>query len=904
MTRLAPLLLALFMLPALIAPMAAGMGVVSIDYGTAFMKAALVKPGMPFDVVLSSDSKRKVPSVVAWKQHERLFGSDAENAAGRFPKDTYAAMKLLLGRELSNEQVKQRQAQLYHTDLVAADNRPEAIGALRTLKTADNQDIVYSIEELVGMQLAHMKQLAEATAGEDVKVTYPGNIGTFGGLDVVLTVPGYFTAAERQAIFDAAQLAGMKPRLVSDGAAAATSYALSRTFPKPEKHMFYDAGAGSTRATIVEFSTQQVKADSVLLIGSTQKEATIVDVLSIGWDRQAGGLALDLIVRDILADKFEKTAAGQSLSTPLRQNDRAMAKLLKEGNRVKQILSANAVASSSVEGLAEDMDWRGKVDREEFEDAVRRSGLGKGFTQPISDALQRADLSIHDLDSVILVGGSTRVPLVQAALREAGVPESKFAQNVNADEAAAMGAAFYGASYNPQFRMKDIRGYDANPYPVLLRDPLNGGKEEVLFGIQSFKNDLVLKSYTGTNVHEDFVMQVGYANDAECLVDGFSQDVALFNISGISSALAHLTANGDISGVKTELNVTFVSKPLGTYAVQNAVLNVKPKVKTGLSAALKSFFGAGGGSDDSEVETTEGNNSTATAAKKLTEAKDKLIKLTVETIPQGGYKPMESRQLKTSKDLLYLLDKDNERRAQRDEARNLLEGYIYRVRDLLEDKSVLSASKKDEREKIKQRVDDISIYLASEGDKAEISVLKLKRADLERHVRPIETRISEASLRDQASESFLRVLGDADAFVQGAQANLTQALNEGISSKYGKAELDTLANTLAKDKKWFETSAALQKKKRIDEDPVFLVEELQKRQRKFSDTIRKLKKRKIAKTRPPKKASPTQEGEAEGSKGPSGTKEPEVPPPPEEAGSAPPTEQTQAKHSPPLHEEL
>ena len=209
------LLLLLSVLPSMVSCM----GVISIDYGTAFMKAALVKPGMPFDVVLSRDSKRKGPSVVGGKKHERLFGADAENAAGRFPDDVYAGMKLLLGRSYDNATVLERQSQLYGTNLVPAPQRPQAIAVQRPLKTQDDKPFVYSVEEIVGMQLSHMKQLAEATAREEVKVTYPGNIGTFGGLDVVVTVPGYYTAQERQAIYDASQLAGMKPRLVSDGAA-------------------------------------------------------------------------------------------------------------------------------------------------------------------------------------------------------------------------------------------------------------------------------------------------------------------------------------------------------------------------------------------------------------------------------------------------------------------------------------------------------------------------------------------------------------------------------------------------------------------------------------------------------------------------------------------------------------
>ena len=913
-------LLSLLLVSTLLPLFVSGMGVISIDYGTSFMKAALVKPGLPFDVVLSKESKRKVPSVVGWKKYERLFGSDAENAATKFPKDTFAALKGLLGREWSEEVESSRQAAVYNTDLRSLPGREEAIGVLRPLKTNDDSEIILSVEELVGMQLGHMKQLAEATAGEEVKVSYPGNIGSFGGLDVVLTVPGFFTAPERRAIYDAAQLTGMKPRLVSDGAAgefvpnsfrfvrigstdnvcpsapAATSYALTRTFPKKERHMFYDAGAGSTRATIVEFSTEKVQPDSVHAIGTPQKEVTVVEVVALGWDRQAGGLELDLILRKLLADKFSQTPAGKALEVPVEENDRAMARLLKEAVRVKHVLSANTVATSGIEGLAEDKDWRGKIDREEFEAAVDKAGLTPRFTKPIHDALARAGLKIADLDSVVLVGGSTRVPLVLAALREAGVPEEKVAQNVNADEAAVMGAAFYGASFNPQFRMKEIRAYDANPYPVLLRDP-HSPKPELLFGTGSFREDTITKQY-GAGVQEDFVAELEYDVHSALLADGFSNQVAYFNVSGISSALADLKAQGEISGVETDLNVTFVSKPLGTYAVQSAVLNVKPKVKTGLAGVLKGFFGVGGSSEDEEKD-ADGEAGNSTSAKKPVEAKDKLIRLSADTVVQGAYKPMDPKQLKRAKEMLYLQDRENERRSQREEARNLLEGFIYRVRDLLEESTEFqSVSKKQEREKIRQKADDINTYLSKEGDKAELSALKLKRTELESLVKPIEVRLSEAGIRDEAVKSFQAALDDAQTFVNEAQANLTHAIQQETASKYSKTELDSLVTSLSKDQKFFDERTALQTKTKKDEDPAFVVEELHKRKRKFSETIRKLKKRKIAKTRPAKKQPPTaatKEDPAEPE--PATTPEPADDEQQQQQQAPPPPEQQEAPHS-------
>lgn len=203
------------------------MGVIGIDYGTESMKVSLVKPGQPFDVVLSRDSKRKIPSAVAWKNQERLFGTDAVNLATRYPGDTFVGVKFLLGRSSEDEKAKARQQQLLGTKLVPTTLRNDTTIALQreTDYTLNKEGAdVYSVEEVVAMQMNHAKLLAEEQAGEEVIRTYSGTIGTFGGLDVVVTVPISFTAAERQSILDAANVAGMKAKLVSDGAAGESLY--------------------------------------------------------------------------------------------------------------------------------------------------------------------------------------------------------------------------------------------------------------------------------------------------------------------------------------------------------------------------------------------------------------------------------------------------------------------------------------------------------------------------------------------------------------------------------------------------------------------------------------------------------------------------------------------------------
>ncbi len=184
----------------------------------------------------------------------------------------------------------------------------------------------WSVEELIAMQFAYVRDLAESTAGEKVH-------------DVIVTVPPYYTQFERDAVVDAIEISGLRTlALINDGTAVAVNYAMTRSFPNTEYHVIYDAGASSIRATVVEFSA--VPSDSK---SKSAKEATQITVQGVGYDRFTGGTELDRRVRDLLLNDFQKR-----YKRDISNDKRAMAKLWKEANRVKTILSANNEAQATV----------------------------------------------------------------------------------------------------------------------------------------------------------------------------------------------------------------------------------------------------------------------------------------------------------------------------------------------------------------------------------------------------------------------------------------------------------------------------------------------------------------------------------------------------------------------------
>jgi hypoxia up-regulated 1 len=234
----------------------------------------------------------------------------------------------------------------------------------------------------VAMQFAYVKDLAESLAGERV-------------YDVIVTVPPFYSQFERDAVADAIEISGLRTlALINDGTAVAINFAMTRSFPKPEYHVVYDAGASSIRATAVSFAERSGKG-----------AGTMISVLGVGYDRSTGGIELDRRLQEILIENFNSKH-----KRDIRQDKKGMARLWKEAGRLKAILSANSDGTSTVsvaridlistrhrcdkqvESLAWDIDFRSKLTRASFEDAC--DDLKERFAQPIFNALDNAGLTL------------------------------------------------------------------------------------------------------------------------------------------------------------------------------------------------------------------------------------------------------------------------------------------------------------------------------------------------------------------------------------------------------------------------------------------------------------------------------------------------------------------------------
>lgn len=452
--------------------------VVGLDIGTEYIKAALVKPGVPIDIVLAKDSKRKLPAVVSLKPlkqgqtpnpqdgvyPERSYGSAAQALAPRYPGDTYPNLKQLLGLPADTSSVVQDYSKKYPALQITKADSIRGTVAFQS-PSFSKTDRSFAIEELLAMQLKDTIENAQIMAGKAHKVK-----------SAVLTIPPFYTIEEKAALELAADLAGIKVLgVVTDGLAVGINYATSRTFEdinagaKPEMHMVYDVGAGYTSATVLKFQGRSVKD-----VGKFNKTIQEVIVLGTGWDRTLGGDALNYLIMEDMASKFVESPAGSKLGKTAQDilaNGRASARMWKDAEKVRQVLSANQAGSASFEELYGDVDFKYKLTRAAFE--KMSESTAERLDAPFANALKMANITAAELDSVILHGGAIRTPFINKRLEKlAGA--AKLRSNVNSDEAAVFGAAFKAARLTPSFRVKEIRDLDAAVYPTWM----NYRKEE------------------------------------------------------------------------------------------------------------------------------------------------------------------------------------------------------------------------------------------------------------------------------------------------------------------------------------------------------------------------------------------------------------------------------------------
>jgi len=754
---------------------------------------------------------------------------------------------------------------------------------LKRLMVKVGDHIVYT-EEILSQLLAKARQYATTEAGAPVK-------------DCVITVPYYWSHAQRQALLDAANLAGFNVlSLLNQNMAIALKFMTDRDFEEGPQHVvFYDMGTSDLQVSLYRFESQKGRGKTKWVNNAT--------LLATAGDNSLGGSAFDSAIVDVWIQKLKDKFGPEFVLPP-----QAVTKLQKQAKKTKEVLSANKESHIAIESLLPDFDFRASINREEFE--KRTEALVERALAPLKSVLEAANLSPQQLDLFEMFGGGARIPKIQDTVK-AYIQPVQLSRHLNTDEAAAFGAAIFAASKSSQHRVKDFNAKDGSNahYPVIIKATDVAGRSlaedsapaaEPASSPEGVDLDRVLykeSSRLGSRrtlkikTDKDIYVELKYP-ETVALEDGISHLIARYKISFpkdlhsryniTDTPTAHirfeLTSSGTVTLTSADAQV-----PIITHKVVKTKMNVtKEPSETETDASSSSDTPAESSSDDSySDETNETAEAEASSESKddtsseqhpstsdstdtsvtedsqtVVEEKTEIreihsvspVKLVVETLSSHG---LSALQLSEARNRLKVLDDEEKVRLETEHAKSDLEALIYSIYDKLEDSEIVKYSTSTERSTLADTLGSSSNWLEEDGADASKADYLEKKSALNKLWNKITLRISESrDLPDSIAKCRATIGLARDALVKIQDTrNVTQS------------DIDSANEAINKVEDFISAASKAESDRPLHEDPMTLSSHINMRCREFGWRIdflsKKPRKMKPVDPKPEPETSPT-----------------------------------------------
>jgi heat shock protein 1/8 len=398
---------------------------IGIDLGTTYSCVGVWQNDR-VEIIANDQGNRTTPSYVAFNEKERLIGDAAKNQVSMNPTNTVFDAKRLIGRSMNDSNV-QRDMKHWPFKVVPGKSNQPMIQV-----NYNNEEKTFSPEEISSMILIKMKEIAESYIGKEVK-------------NAVITVPAYFNDSQRQSTKDAGTIAGLNVlRIINEPTSAAIAYGLDKK-DKEQNILIFDLGGGTFDVSILSI------------------DEGIFEVKATAGDTHLGGEDFDNRMVDFCLLDIKK-----KLKKDLTGNERGLRRLRTACERAKRTLSSSKQAHIEIDSLVDGIDYNTTISRAKFEEI--NMDYFRKCMEPVEKVIKDSKISKSQIDEIVLVGGSTRIPKIQEIL-SSFFGGKELCKNINPDEAVAYGATVQAAllsGHNNSESLKDLLLIDVTPLSLGL----------------------------------------------------------------------------------------------------------------------------------------------------------------------------------------------------------------------------------------------------------------------------------------------------------------------------------------------------------------------------------------------------------------------------------------------------
>uniref|UniRef100_A0A8C8EKM2 Uncharacterized protein n=1 Tax=Oncorhynchus tshawytscha TaxID=74940 RepID=A0A8C8EKM2_ONCTS len=648
------------------------MSVVGIDVGFQSCYVAVARAG-GIETVANEYSDRSTPACVSFGPRNRSVGAAAKGQVVTNCKNTVQGFKRFHGRAFLDPYVQSAKSSLVY-DLA---QMPSGMTGIKVMYMEEEK--VFSIEQVTAMLLTKLKETAETAMKKPVA-------------DCVISVPSFYTDAERRSVIDAAQIAGLNClRLMNETTAVTLAYGIyKQDLPAPEEKprnvVFVDLGHSGYQVSVCAFNKGKLK------------------MLASAFDAELGGKDFDEVLVNHFCEEF-----GKKYKLDVKTKPRALVRLYQECEKLKKLMSANSSdLPLNIECFMNDIDVTGKLNRGHFEEMC--AGLLAKVEAPLHSVMEQAKLKKEDIYAVEIVGGASRIPAVKERVSKFFGKE--LSTTLNADEAVARGCALQCAILSPAFKVREFSITDVVHYPISLK--WNSAAEEGLSDCEVFPRNhaapfsKVLTFYR----REPFSLEAYYNNPKE------------------------LPYPDPTIGTRTNSPETLNASNKSVHRPESGQGEGQGECPRGLQRT----------SEDGKQEKNH-----APSAKKP-KVKTKTVELPIENSLHWQLTNDLVNLFMENEGKMIMQDKLEK---ERNDAKNNVEEYVYEMRDKLHGVLEKFVSESD-RDTFALRLEDTENWLYDDGEDQQKQVYIDKLAELKKLGQPVQERYIEAEERPKAFDELGR----------------------------------------------------------------------------------------------------------------------------------------------------